>query len=315
MATKKPAPSGANPFLRGGDLAGTPLVIGHRGARGLAPENTLEAFALAFDQGAAMIELDVQLSRDRVPMVLHDTDLVRCTDVRRVFPGRAPWRVGDFTAKELGTLDAGAGFAPPAEGFLAPTPEEARKHLDEAALARFRSGTVRIPTLEAVLGMVVDRDRYVNVELKSLPLQDPDLGPAVLGLVRRMGVGDRVLFSSFDHELVRALKRAEPRVAAAVLASDRLVDPARYVTEVIGADGLHPCVTPHDDTLGLVRAPEHGTLLLADRVGALRAAGLLVNVWTVNDPALVPYLKEAGVTGIVTDFPARVSRPGRRARR
>jgi glycerophosphoryl diester phosphodiesterase len=162
---------------------------------------------------------------------------------------------------------------------------------------------------------VRERDRYVNVELKSLPWQDPELGRVVLGLVRRLEIGDRVLFSSFDHELVRALKGAEPRVAAAVLASDRLVDPARYVTEVIGADAFHPCVTPKDDTLGLVRSPAHGPGLLADRVGALRRAGLMVNVWTVNDPTLVPYLKEAGVTGIITDFPARISKAAKRGRR
>lgn len=87
-------------------------VIAHRGASGDAPENTLAAFRLAQEQGADVIETDVQLTADRVPVLVHDNDLTRTTDAAQVYPGRRSYQVGDFNYGELAKLDAGSWNSP-----------------------------------------------------------------------------------------------------------------------------------------------------------------------------------------------------------
>lgn len=85
----------------------TVLVIAHRGARAYAPENTLPAFRKAAELGAAMVELDVQLTADGLPVVLHDDTLERCSNVTAAFPGRTDYRVQSFQ------LPAASAAVPP----------------------------------------------------------------------------------------------------------------------------------------------------------------------------------------------------------
>ena len=84
------------------------LTVAHRGASGRAPENTLTALAAAVADGADLLEFDVRRTRDGALVLMHDTTLTRTTDARRVFPGRAPWLVSDFSLAELRRLHAGA---------------------------------------------------------------------------------------------------------------------------------------------------------------------------------------------------------------
>lgn len=87
-------------------------VIAHRGASAYAPENTLAAIDKADDLGFRWVENDVQRTKDGQLVVIHDDSLTRTTDVEEVFPGRAPWKVKDFTAAEIAQLDAGSWFSP-----------------------------------------------------------------------------------------------------------------------------------------------------------------------------------------------------------
>ena len=112
-----PAPLQANtpqpevsPFRVGGKPPAPVLNIAHRGARAFAPENTIQSFKKAIELGCHMIELDVHHSKDRKLIVVHDDDLVRCSDVKKRFPGRKTYFVSDFTADEILTLDAGSWF-------------------------------------------------------------------------------------------------------------------------------------------------------------------------------------------------------------
>ena len=110
-----------------------PWLIAHRGASAYAPENTVPAFRLAADQHAAFVEFDLQLTKDRQIVCLHDESLERTTDVEDVFPDRfrtvtgsggAPtrrWLLADFTLAELRTLDAGSWFGPSFRGTRIPT--------------------------------------------------------------------------------------------------------------------------------------------------------------------------------------------------
>lgn len=98
--------------------------IAHRGASGYVPENTLAAVRPGVEQGADLVEIDVQRSADGALVVMHDTTLARTTDVEEVFPDRAPWDVGDFTLAELRLLDAGSWFGHEFAGEPVPTLEQ-----------------------------------------------------------------------------------------------------------------------------------------------------------------------------------------------
>jgi glycerophosphoryl diester phosphodiesterase len=112
--TKKPAES-----------SGEMLIAAHRGASGMAPPNTLTAFSLGISQKADFIEFDLHLTADDEIVLVHDTVLDTTTNVRELFPDRAPWRVRDFTLEEIKQLDAGGPFNPRFAGEEVPTLREA----------------------------------------------------------------------------------------------------------------------------------------------------------------------------------------------
>jgi glycerophosphoryl diester phosphodiesterase len=244
-----------------------PAVIAHRGASRRAPENTLEAFRLAFQMGADAIELDVRLSRDGVPVVIHDAQVERTTD--------GTGKVQDLTWPELRELDAGAWFA-----------------------AAFCGA--RIPELAAVLEDSA-RSGWINIELKNYATRGDDLEKAVVDLVRRTGLGRRVLLSSFNPLSLRAVARLAPDVPRALLTTESL---PIYLRRGWFAFLARP------DAYNL-----HGGQANMQSVSRIRSRGSRVCVWTVNDPAEAHRLHEAGVDGIITDEPdtilAAVGRKGR----
>lgn len=168
--------------------------VGHRGASAYAPENTLAAFRAARAQGADYFELDVQQTRDGVPVVMHDATLRRTTNAASVYPRRAPWRVGDLTLAEIGRLDAGSWFSP-----------------------RFRGE--RVPTLAGTLRAMDGNGPGLLLEIKN-PALYPGLTGRIAGELRaepgwlRPG---RLIVQSFDSEAVREFHRLMPRVPTALL--------------------------------------------------------------------------------------------------
>lgn len=178
-------------------------IWAHRGARTMAPENTVPAFELALAQGAEGVEFDVQLTADRVPVVIHDETLERTTD------GRG--RVCDHTLAQLRLLDASAGFIG-------------------------HAGT-RIPTLDEVLAAV--GAVTVNIELKNNKVAYPGLEEIVLAAVDRAGLADQVVLSSFNPESLRRLRALGAPSPLATVFSDRLLQPWR-VAQRLGATAIHP---------------------------------------------------------------------------
>ncbi len=139
-----------------------PLNIAHRGARSLAPENTLAAARKALEAGADMWELDVNVTADGELVVMHDDTLTRTTNAEALFPRRAPWRVVDFTLAEIKQLDTGGPF-------LAQDPFE---QIGAGVISSAEQAALRgepVPTLREALQFTADRRWRVNVEIKPLP--------------------------------------------------------------------------------------------------------------------------------------------------
>jgi len=299
-------------------------IIAHRGDSCRAPENTLEAARLGHRAGADAWELDVRLTRDGVPVLIHDASLRRTTDVAREFRddprGAAGFLVADFDLDEVRRLDAGGWFVDPAGGPRTAAAFAGLDRLDPADRAAFAAGTVRVPTLAEALALTRDLDWAVNVELKSDCSGDPALAAAVLEAVDGAGVADRVLVSSFDHEEVAGLIRRGSGVATGLLTTSPLHDPEAYLRRV-GADAYHPSAGALGAEAAGSRRPAATRASGMRGLGRLRRAGVPAFVFTVNDATpggLADRLAEAGAAGVFTDDPAALAarwRPARTGRR
>lgn len=262
-------------------------VIAHRGARSLAPENTLAAARVAWELGADAWELDIQMTKDGELVVLHDETLDRTTNVADLFPDRGPWRVQDFTLAEIRCLDAGSWFLRDdpfgtiASGEVAR--EEAEKYKGEP-----------VPTLREALLLTRELGLWVNIELKSslhiLSHRDQEIVEKTVALVRELGLTDRVLISSFNHAMIGYLVKIAPELRGALLMNFLPSDPLAYA-RFFGAVGINPRITAYHHA----------------QACALREAGLTVYVWTVNEPEDMARLaQDPCVTGIITDWPQRL---------
>jgi glycerophosphoryl diester phosphodiesterase len=251
-----------NPLL---DCSARP-IIAHRGASGYAPENTLAAFELAVAQGADAIELDVRLTADGVPVVIHDPSLERTTGVKT--------RVGDLTLKQLQQTDAGYGFSP-----------------DSGQTFPYRGTGVTIPTLAEVL-QAFPLTPFL-VELKEPGLQEP-----VRRLLMDEGATHRCVLAADDAAALTAFC-----AAPFARASCRQEISALYWGVLLRKQ---PAAAAGYRLLSVPARYRGLTVPTRRFVAAARALGCPVHVWTVNHPALARRLWANGVAGIVTDVPDRI---------
>jgi glycerophosphoryl diester phosphodiesterase len=288
-----------------------PLVIAHRGDSFFAPENTLEAARSARGTGDAW-ELDVQLTRDGVPVVLHDDSLIRTTDISTRFGddprARGGFLISDFDVDEIAGLDAGSWFVSGTRLARSARDFGTLARIDPGNRSVYESGAVRIPRLVDALRLTLELDWLVNVEIKAVPLDPPGLAAAVLDAIAETETADRVLISSFDHRIVASLvdSNPDPRLAFGVLMDTPLARLPRYVSEIVGASTVHlsaECLG--SGSIGYRRRPDE-TALRAREVEALSARGVPVLVYTVNEhgpSSLASRLAGIGVSGLFTDDP------------
>lgn len=262
-------------------LNSKPLNIAHRGARSLAPENTLAAARKGLEIGADLWELDVAVTADGELVVLHDDSLKRTSNTEQVFPERRPWLVHTFTLAELRRLDFGSWFnkTDPFKQIAAgAVTDEMQKSYVGAP----------IPTLREALVFTRENQWRVNVEIKDATGTpgDQDMAEKVVALIEELDMIDRVLISSFNHSYLKRVKTANLALPTAALVETPAPDPVRLVRG-LGAMGYNPGIErfrPID-------------------IPAIRKAGVEVFVWTVNDPETMRELINNGVSGIFTDFP------------
>ncbi len=232
-------------------------VIAHRGFSGEYPENTMLAFEKALEAGADGIEMDIHLSKDGEVMIIHDEALMRTAGL--------PGVVSDYTRSELERISAGKtqkdsfGFTP-------------------------------IPSLEEYLSfMSQHKDKFTNIELKTAPQYYPGIEEKALALVKRFGLEENIIWSSFNWLSVVKLKRIAPKMEGGLLFSGmKLYDMASIIKD-LGIEYFHPDYNDLTDEI----------------VEGLHDGGVGLNVWTVNDEMDMAACSTWGINGLITNYPDR----------
>ncbi len=251
--------------------AAAPVVtVAHRGASAVAPENTLEAVDAAHQMGIDWVENDVQRSKDGELVVMHDDNLARTTNVEEVYPDRAPWKVADFTWKEISRLDAGGWKG------------------EEWAGAR-------VPTLKQYMKRVTQNRQKLVLEIKKPELY-PGIEKEILTELRRTGwlsraaVRNKLVVQSFGADSIRTVHKLRPDVKTGFLGTPAVADLPAYAAFSDQINSNHGTVSA--DYYAAVHALEgpHGKRLES-------------YTWTVDDPARAVELAGWGADGIITNKP------------
>jgi glycerophosphoryl diester phosphodiesterase len=237
---------------------GKTLNFGHRGASAHAPENTLAAFILAAEQGAAGIEFDVQLSSDGVPVICHDFSVDKTTDHQG--------KVSDFTLSELKQMDAGSWFGPAFAGE-------------------------RIPTLDELVDAVGDR-LLLNLELKTAALRANGLEEAVAAVIRRRSLYDRIIVSSFNPAALVRLRQLDEQIDLGLLYSPDMPLYLRraWARHLIPCQVMHPYYEMVDERYvrwAKTRGYRVNVWTVDDPAEMRRLIALGVDVVITNTPAVL----------------------------
>ena len=288
-------------------LAGAFDLQGHRGARGLAPENTLPAFAAALSLGVSTLELDTGITRDGVVVVSHDArlnpDITRGPDGRWLNP---PTRaVREMSLDELGHYDVGR---------IKPGSEYSYSFPDQK-----RIDGVRMPTLSHVFQLARragNGDVHFNIEIKTSPQKPGDtMAPeafarALLALIESEGMSARVTIQSFDWRALKSAQALAPKIPTSYLSvQQRLLDNIAAGRPEGSAWTAGIQFAEHGSIPKMVKAAG-GSIwspyfqeLSADLLKEAHALGLKVIPWTVNKTEDMARLIDWGVDGLITDRP------------
>jgi len=250
-----------------------PTVLGHRGAGGDAPENTLEAFERGLREGAHILESDVHATRDGVPVLIHDEVVDRVTE--------GAGRVADLDLEALRRLDAGHRWSP-----------------DGGASHPWRGRGLRIPTLEEALAAFPEA-RF-NLEIKQT---ENGAVEATVDLVRRTKREERTLLTAGEDDVMARLREVLADSGARPALGASLADILAFIRSA--AEGG----APGTDSMALQVPAAFGSdpLVTPRFVDHAHEQGLRVHVWTVNEEAEMTRLLDLGVDGLVTDHPARMA--------
>jgi glycerophosphoryl diester phosphodiesterase len=250
------------------DSPPAPLIIGHRGAAAVAPENTIVSFKRAITDGADGIEFDVRLARDGVAVVIHDSDLRR-TALRE-------GAIASLPSTELREINAGNWF-----------------NLRFPALSRAEYEQATIPTLAEVFELFRERDGVLYVEMKCVVAESRAIAAEVAKLIRAHDFTTRAVVESFTLEAIAEIKRVAPEIRTAALFEPKLMPPPSmrrmlWLAAEYGADEL-----------ALHR------LLATRRITAEAARrNLKTIIWTVDNPAWLKRARRYGLHAVITNNPA-----------
>jgi len=252
-------------------------VQGHRGMRGLYPENTLAGFEAAMALGVSAIECDILSTSDGVLIVYHDYAIHknRCTYLGE--PVAQQPLIYSLSFAEIQRYECGN-----------PNPDFPSQIAIQDA---------HIPTLEELLHLSQTYPSvWLNLEIKRDALHSEWTAPPallakkILAHVKASGTADRIYFSSFDEEVLSAIRKLDAQVELALIFCDGERSPRNILESA-------------QDLQVSVLSPEHSYLKNKEQVRRLQKMGFRIIPWTVNDPNRWKELIEMGVDGIVTDYP------------
>ncbi len=277
---------------------------GHRGARGLLPENTLPAFRKALELGVDTIECDMAITKDDVVVIHHDLwlnpDTTRGPDGKWL-ESRGP-AIRELTFEELQRYDVGR---------LKPGTKYAQDFPDQQPV----DGT-RIPRLSDLFDLVKKsgNDKVgFDCETKVSPLEpDATIAPEafarrVVAEIRKHGMAARTMVQSFDWRTLQVIQKEAPEIRTMYLTSPRTIARVNATTPSPWLAGFWPDV--HGSVPRAVKAAggkiwaPNQTYLTPELLAEARSLGIVVIPWTVNDPAMMDKLLGMGVDGIISDRP------------
>ncbi len=279
-------------------------IYGHRGARGVLPENTLESFEYLFENNIRAYETDILISKDNIPVITHDfkLDPSYTKDVNGNWIEDENIKIIDLTYEEILKYDVGT---------LNKLSRYGKKFINQKSL-----DNQKIPKLSDLLKLSSDNefdDLLINLEIKSTPIEEgltpspEEMVKIVIDEVGRSNLSDKIIYSSFDWRVLREIKERDPKIPRAHLTS--------------GAKGKI-----YDKSPWLDFTPLHSEVDLPKLIKALggsawhpnykdvnkeiieisRNEGLPVNVWTVNKEQDMLRMIDYGVDGIMTDYPLKL---------
>ncbi len=272
-------------------------IQGHRGMRGIFPENTLIGFQRAIEQGVPVVEMDVLLNRENEVMIMHDfainPSLYTSLDGK---PIEKTLLIKDLTLSELKNMDCG-----------------------RLPHARFPQqelvpGTT-IPTLPELLSMLngltssYAHTCRLNIELKAdpaFPESIPSLfivAQKVIATVQQSRFRDRVYYSSFDFALLQEVRKIDRDATIALLCEEENL--AFY--GISSEDWIGNILKKAKELRATVISP-HYQLVTLDVVRLVHDEGFRIIPWTVNEPSIALDLARIGVDGIITDYPVAMTK-------
>jgi glycerophosphoryl diester phosphodiesterase len=251
-----------------------PRIVGHRGAAGDAPENTLPSFRKAFDNGADLVEMDVRGTKDGEVVIIHDPTLDRTTS------GRG--RVNEQTLRELRAFDAGYRFSP-----------------DGGVSFPFRGEKIEIPTLEEFFSSLPLANAIIEIKKSR-----PPIVMKVVETIRRLGKEGQALLATEDDRIMADIRREIAATAPGIATGFSYGEVASFIQWA--TSGKKSAFAPSGEALQIPCKYRGITLVRAETVQAAHELGIEVFVWTVNDTGQMADLLALGVDGIITDYPRRL---------
>lgn len=240
-------------------------IYGHRGASDYAPENSMEAFNLAYEMKACGVEFDVQLTKDNQIVIIHDETIDRTSN--------GNGNVSDFTLKELRSFDFNCKN------------RKYQKSYENSENKIFEN--IKIPLLSEVLEQFKNKDFLFNIELKNNIINYENLEEKTLSLIKEFGFLEKTIFSSFSHKSMCKMKKLSPSANIAFLYSTGIMDEVCYL----------------DKYNISIANPVHFLCNTYEKVDEFHKGNKSVNVWTVNQGSLIRLFCDFGVDGIITNRP------------
>ena len=245
-------------------------VFAHRGGGGLFPENTLLAFEDSAKLGVDFLELDVHATSDGTLVVMHDASVERTTD------GRG--KVSEISLADLKKLDAGYLFT-----------------TDNGATFPFRGQGITVPTLAEIFDALPGTN--FNIEPKQ---QTPSIIKPLCDLIRARKMEDKIIVGSFHQAVIDEFRATCPEIATSASPSEVTT----FLT--LSKTGISESYNPPMQALQIPENLGKLSVVTKDFVENAHRKNLKVHVWTVNEPAAMQRLIDAGVDGIMTDYPDRL---------